>query len=63
MEEKKVHVRLEHQVLGDNEEIDFMVVIELHNNQFNSNLTYRVDIPVNFNEDKKTFKHYPFVHN
>jgi len=62
MEEKKVSIRLEHQVIGD-EGIDFLVVIELHNNIFNSNLTYRAEIPLNFNEDRKIFKHYPFVHN
>lgn len=63
MDDKKIHLRIEHQVIGENEEIDFLVVIELHNNQFNSDWTYRVNIPFCFNEDRKIYKHYPFVHN
>jgi len=63
MEKKKVNVRIEHQVIGDDVLIDFMVVMEIYNNQFNSNFTYRVDIPYKFTEDRKIYKHYPFLHN
>jgi len=63
MEKKKDVVRIEHQVIGDDVLIDFMVVMELYNNQFNPNWTYRVDIPFCYNEDRKIYKHYPFLHN
>lgn len=62
MDDNKVNLRIEHQVIGD-EGIDFLVVFELHNNVFNPNLTYRANISDHFNEDRKIFKLYPFVHN
>jgi hypothetical protein len=63
MEEKKVKVRIEHQDIGDGYSLDFLIVTILINNNFNPDLSVRCDPPLAFNEDRKTFKLYPFVHN
>jgi len=63
MEKKKVRLRIEHQDIGDGEDLDFLIITILVNNTFNPNLSVICDPPITFNEDKKKFKHYPFVHN
>jgi len=59
MEEKKP-VKILHQEVDDT---NYLMIIEIYNEIDKYDAVYRVDLPSDFQETKKVFKLYNFVHN
>ncbi len=59
MDDKKI-VKIVHQ---DIEDANYLIVIEIYNTLDKYDTVYRVDLPDDFQETKKVYKLYPFVHN